>query len=194
MTAKDSIMQLGLLDRLQGRENYDTWKIAARASLEWSGFWGYVDGTSRSENCSSMEEYVHKIIMTAHKLKGTGMEVDDEWLGTLLLAGLGEEYKPMIIAMESSAAKISSDLIKTKLLQEIGTGCGEQSNALYTRGNSKRYPKKKFNSNANSKGNSKLCYVCDQPGHFARECKKKHAHTHTNTGGNNGSVLLHNAK
>uniref|UniRef100_A0A2H1WMQ1 SFRICE_037191 n=1 Tax=Spodoptera frugiperda TaxID=7108 RepID=A0A2H1WMQ1_SPOFR len=56
---------------------------------------------------------------SAHKLRNIGFIVDDEWLGTLMLAGLPEIYKPMIMAIESSGVKISADIIKTKLLQEV---------------------------------------------------------------------------
>ncbi|GBP01229.1 hypothetical protein EVAR_99431_1 [Eumeta japonica] len=42
--------------------------------------------TTTLENCQSIEEYVNKIMTTAHKLRNIGFKVDDEWLGTLLLA------------------------------------------------------------------------------------------------------------
>ncbi|GBP64745.1 Retrovirus-related Pol polyprotein from transposon TNT 1-94 [Eumeta japonica] len=75
--------------------------------------------TTTLENCQSIEEYVNKIMTTAHKLRNIGFKVDDEWLGTLLLAGLPDEYKPMIMAIESSGVAITADSIKTKLLQEV---------------------------------------------------------------------------
>ncbi|GBP89948.1 Retrovirus-related Pol polyprotein from transposon TNT 1-94 [Eumeta japonica] len=71
------------------------------------------------ETSTSVEDYVNKIMSSAHKLRNIGFNVDDEWLGTLMLAGLPDEYKPMIMGIESSGVKISADLIKTKLLQEI---------------------------------------------------------------------------
>lgn len=40
--------------------------------------------------CSNVEEYVSKIMTTAHKLRNIGFHVDDEWLGTLLLFGRPE--------------------------------------------------------------------------------------------------------
>ncbi|CAG4913463.1 unnamed protein product [Colias eurytheme] len=71
------------------------------------------------EGCPNVEEYVSKIMTTAHKLRNIGFQVDDEWLGTMLLSGLPETYKPMIIAIESSGMKISSDSVKSKLLQDV---------------------------------------------------------------------------
>lgn len=72
---------------------------------------------TRLEICASVEEYVTKIISISHKLNGMSFEVKvDEWIGTLLLAGLPDKYKPMIMGIENSNIPITS--IKTKLLQE----------------------------------------------------------------------------
>lgn len=75
--------------------------------------------TTNLDGCQNIEEYVYKIMSTAHKLRNINFKVDDEWLGTLLLAGLPDQYKPMIMALESSGVAISSDSVKTKLLQEV---------------------------------------------------------------------------
>ena len=40
----------------------------------------------------SVEDYINRIIGTAHKLKGVGMEINDEWIGALMLAGLLGSY------------------------------------------------------------------------------------------------------
>ncbi len=145
---------LSSIEKLKGRENYQTCKFAVRAFLEMENLWSSVDGTSDEqdekiklqndvmakaklillvdpinyahihdkktakevwdalkdafedsgllrrvgllrtlittslENCDSMEDYVNKIIINAHRLKGAGMNIDDEWIGTLPLAGL----------------------------------------------------------------------------------------------------------
>lgn len=73
--------------------------------------------TSRLENCNTVEKYVNKIVSTAHKLTGIGFEVNDKWIGTFLLAGLSDDYKPM--GIESSSIRITGDAIKTKLLQDV---------------------------------------------------------------------------
>lgn len=49
---------------------------------------------------------------TAHKLNGLGFAVPDEWIGTLILAGLPIEYRPMIMGIESSGTVITTDSIK----------------------------------------------------------------------------------
>ncbi|CAH2100028.1 unnamed protein product [Euphydryas editha] len=43
--------------------------------------------TTTLAECQNVEEYVSKVVTTAHKLRNIGFKVDDEWLGTLLLSG-----------------------------------------------------------------------------------------------------------
>lgn len=52
--------------------------------------------------CGNVDTYVTEIISTAHNLRGVGFEISEEWIGSLLLAGLPEEYKPTIMALENS--------------------------------------------------------------------------------------------
>lgn len=54
----------------------------------------------------------------AHQLTEIGFEINQEWLRTVLLAGLPEHYQPMIMALESSGMQITGDSVKIKLLQE----------------------------------------------------------------------------
>ncbi|KAG5863728.1 hypothetical protein JTB14_017929 [Gonioctena quinquepunctata] len=68
----------------------------------------------RLENCDSMECYITQLIETAQKLKGTGFQIDDSWIGSLLLAGLPEKYAPIIMAIEHSGIQLTVDSIKTK--------------------------------------------------------------------------------
>lgn len=127
--------------------------------------------TTTLDNSDNVEDYVNKIMSTAHKLHNIGFNVDDEWLGTLLLAGLPDMYRPMIMAMESSGVKIFADSVKTKLLQEIRTS---DSVAYYTR-HTKVSKFKKANS-SNNNDESKLhskgprCFNCNKYGHFSKQC------------------------
>lgn len=70
----------------------------------------------RLENAENMQDYVEKIIGASNKLISIGFEISDDWLGAILLAGLTDEYKPLIMSFEGSAAKVSADAIKMKLL------------------------------------------------------------------------------
>lgn len=58
-----------------------------------------------------------------------------------MLPGLPDQYRLMIMGIESSGVVISADLIKTKLLQEVKKE--SNTNALYTK---HRNPQKKNNS------------------------------------------------
>ncbi|XP_029054970.2 uncharacterized protein LOC114882253 [Osmia bicornis bicornis] len=65
------------------------------------------------------------------KLSGIGTKLPDDLVGALLLAGLPQDYKPMIMALGSSGTDITTDLVKTKLLEVT---CSEQSDGYETRG------------------------------------------------------------
>ncbi|XP_073811779.1 uncharacterized protein [Musca autumnalis] len=110
--------------------------------------------------CGSVEEYVSQIVSTAHKLKEVDMPVSDEWVGTLLLAGLPEEYAPMIMGIESSGVKITGDSIKTKLLQDVKKR-NESSDAAFLAAKKKFYKKRM------------RCFNCNRIGHIAADCQKK---------------------
>lgn len=68
----------------------------------------------RFENCTSMTSFLSQIIGTSYNLIDMGFNVNDKWLGALLLTGLFEKYSPMIMASEYSY--MLADLIKAQLL------------------------------------------------------------------------------
>lgn len=119
--------------------------------------------TTTLDSSKSVDDYVNKIMSTAHKLRNIKFNIDDEWLGTLMLAGLPEAYKPMIMGLESSGIKISADSIKTKLLQEVQ--CSE-STAFFTRNKAVH---KSHNITKVNKG--PRCFKCNKHGHFAKNCR-----------------------
>ncbi|GBP39935.1 hypothetical protein EVAR_83072_1 [Eumeta japonica] len=86
--------------------------------------------TTTLESSRSVDHYINKIMPTAHRLRNIKFDIDGEWLETLMLAGLPEAYKPMIMGLESSGIKISANSIKSKLLQEVQ--CSDNS-AFFTR-------------------------------------------------------------
>lgn len=122
--------------------------------------------TTTLEGCQNIEEYVNKVMSAAHKLRNISFEVNDEWLGTLLLAGLPEMYKPMIMAMESSGVPVTADSVKTKLLQEVKSS---ESTALYVNRNLKsKQPQK---NNKSQRG--PRCFSCNRYGHISKFCNSK---------------------
>ncbi|GBP30596.1 Retrovirus-related Pol polyprotein from transposon TNT 1-94 [Eumeta japonica] len=119
------------------------------------------------ETSESVESYVNKIMSSAHKLRNINFNVDDEWLGTLMLAGLPDSYKPMIMGIESSGVKISADLIKTKLLQEVKS-IDSDTTVLYTKHNNVKDPQ-------NNPKKGPRCFICNKYGHISKNCKSKKA-------------------
>lgn len=127
--------------------------------------------TTTLETSKSVEDYVNKIMTSAHKLRNKGFTVDDEWLGTLMLAGLPEMYKPMIMAIESSGVKISADIIKTKLLQEVQSS---DTTAFYSA------KKKQFEKQTYVKPKGPRCFNCNKYGHVSKNCRTQKKSTSKN--------------
>ncbi|RLU23300.1 hypothetical protein DMN91_003504 [Ooceraea biroi] len=126
--------------------------------------------TTRIENCDSMEQYINEIMSTAHQLTGMGFEINQEWLGTALLAGLSEHFQPMIMALESSGMPITGDSIKMKLLQETNCASSSRSASDDSAFHAKRQSKR--NKSAQKPKNAVKCWSCNKSGHFASDCEE----------------------
>lgn len=125
----------------------------------------------RLEDCSGTQDYVDNIMSTANKLTGIGFDITDEWLGSILLAGLTEDFSPMIMTIETNNQKISADAIISKLLDmKAGGAAGE---AFFVKNNNKNNSSK---ANNKRRGNKKRrCYVCSSEQHLANACPQKSA-------------------
>lgn len=123
--------------------------------------------STKMVDCASVNDFVTTIITTAQKLRNVGMEISDEWLGTIMLAGLPSEYEPMIMGIESSGMKITVDGIKAKLLQDVrNVGAASNEVALYGKKSSKYGSSKSTNSKIR-------CFNCDKIGHYMKQCREK---------------------
>lgn len=133
---------------------------------------------TKLSECSSMENYVSTVMTTAQMLNDIQFEVNDEWVGTFLLAGLPETYKPMIMAIENSGAVVTGDFVKTKLLQEVKVSDSSASDnvALYS-GKGSKNKLKKFR-----------CYNCNGFGHIATNCKKSKKKEESNEKSSNKKI------
>lgn len=147
----------------------------------------------RLENCENMESYVNQVVETAQKLRKTGFKIDEEWIGSLLLAGLPEKYAPMIMAVEHSGIKVDTDSIKTKLLDmSLDGDSSRRDGALTARDTSFRktsrdsrrgnYNRKTFDRTRTSNDKNKpkdlsdiTCYKCKRNGHYMSKCPEMNA-------------------
>ncbi|KAG5865006.1 hypothetical protein JTB14_000927 [Gonioctena quinquepunctata] len=160
--------QLPPIEKLKGRENYDSWKETKTTKEACENLAKAFEDTglrrkvgllrtlisTRLEDCPSVEEYVNKIIQTAYKLSCIDMKASDEWVGAILLAGLPDQYKPMIMGIETSGIKVTADAIKTKLLQNICVEKSKKGSAMFGYGN-------KNSSLARPRSQSASCIAAD---------------------------------
>ncbi|KAJ6642411.1 hypothetical protein Bhyg_07359 [Pseudolycoriella hygida] len=132
----------------------------------------------RLEEANSMQAYVEEIMELSNRLNCIGFEIGDEWLASILLAGLTEEYNPFIMSIEGSGIQISADMVKQKLLDSDFNSTSSQGNALYTG------KKSKFRARTREL----ICFNCGGKNHKAAECKKDGKSTdtsHTSTNSTN---------
>lgn len=119
--------------------------------------------TIRLETSSSINDYVMQITETANKLNWISGR--RRMLGSILLAGLTDEYKPLILDLESSRIPIQADTVKSKLI-DVAINTSKDS-AFFGKRNTKYNKRGKFlkNSNQNFK-----CYNCGKKGRIANKC------------------------
>ncbi|KAG5896184.1 hypothetical protein JTB14_016959 [Gonioctena quinquepunctata] len=128
----------------------------------------------RLENCSSMAEYVNQVIETSQKLSRAGLKFDTSLVGSLLLAGLPDRFAPMVMTLEHSGIGITTDTIKSKLLDmQLDGGTNSTGGAFAIKVGNQKY-KCQNNRNKNDSRNKNkddiICYRCKQPGHFMSKC------------------------
>lgn len=109
----------------------------------------------------SMEVYINEIMSVSQKLTAIGATVEDEFVGVIMLNGLTEDYEPMIMALDAGGTKITSDSVRTLLLQKDHNV--EPEEATYF---TKHKPRKEVQ-----------CYSCQNYGHVASSsfCPNKKA-------------------
>lgn len=110
----------------------------------------------RRENCDSQASYVNQVVETARSLRGTGFKIDEEWLGSLLLAGVPEKYAPMAMAIEYSGITITIHSKKKSKLVDMESDPGSAFNAFVG----------KFQSPSNANKKEVTCCRCKKKGHY----------------------------
>jgi len=146
----------------------DAWK-ALESAFEDSGLCRKVGLLKqlvqlKLSDCMSMEEYINQMTMTSLKVKKTGLKLDDEIIASLMLAGLPNEFNPLVMAIENSSQKLTIEGVKTLLLQETRFDSRDDNDgtALFSRSNRKVSNKNNFR-----------CHYCGEAGHFVKNCPEK---------------------
>lgn len=122
----------------------------------------------RLSDFDGVQEYVSEMVMMSLKVQQTGLKLDDELVASLMLAGLPEEFAPLVMAVENSKSKLSVDMVKNLLLQDAKFDCQKaDEKALVS--NKKRFIRKP------------KCYACKREGHIARNCPQKSKRTGKNS-------------
>lgn len=120
------------------------------------------------EKIGNMEKYINEILLYWRKSKLAGFKIDEDVIASLLLGGLPEQYRPMILGIENSGKELTVDYIKTVLLQGIKDPIRNRDED----GDEKAMAAKcgfKIRKNANKKG----CFICGSFQHIKFQCPKK---------------------
>lgn len=159
----------------------------------------------RLENCESMESYVNQIIDTAQKLERSAFKLTEEFIGSLMLAGLTDKYEPMVIAIEHSGIDITADSIKSKLLDMhldgVSGASTSSAGSAFASNISGKWNHRNDSGRGNSGNNGKhknvnkgksevICYRCKKMGHFMNRCPEKKAYSKDNTSSAFNAVFL----
>lgn len=125
-------------------------------------------------DCESVEDYISRMVSTSLKVEKAGLKIDDEVLASLMLAGLPDEFKSLVMAIENSSKKLSLDAVKTLLLQETRLSTNNGSGAFYVK--SRKTENFKFR-----------CHKCNELGHMALDCTAKRERTKNGLEAYNGA-------
>lgn len=118
-------------------------------------------GAERDEDiiCQTTQQYVKELFTTSHQLAEVGFKVDDAWLASLLMKGLPKQNDPMILGLESSEIKLTADIVKAKILQDVKVSSEKQAVEAFL-SNSKSTMKKRSDKSKSSI----QCYRCNKIG------------------------------
>lgn len=112
-------------------------------------------------NYSNLEAYINAVLCTVQDLSDIGKTIDDESVAAILLGGLTAKYEPLIMAIENSNVKVSTELVKNKLLNEMSKDSTNSDVTALRTDNIQKY------------GKPIVCYECNKEGHKRPDCPLK---------------------
>lgn len=104
----------------------------------------------------NMQSYLTKITELGQQLSDIGSSLDDEFLAVIMLSGLTVDFDPLIMALENSDVKLTSEVVKSKLLQEQQRRDDKDQSGI--------------NALAARKFTKAVCFKCKKPGHLKKDC------------------------
>ena len=136
--------------------------------------------TLKLSDFESMQDYVNECLILRSRVKSAGFEIDEKVAGSIMLCGLPDSFKSLVMGVEAKSDDITVDYVKNILLQEIDfRGGGETAMAVKNRKSGKNKPHK-----------SVKCYDC-QGNHYRNKCplRKKNG----SNDGEKSNVVLYSA-
>lgn len=122
------------------------------------------------EDCESMQNYVDQIKTCSNKLTDIGFDISEDWQCAILLAGLTELYRPLIMAIEASNIEMKVDTIISKLIEsepsEKKTGAG-----FFNKKGKNPRSSKLGKKNGNGNRPKPKCYNCGRTNHLVKDCR-----------------------
>lgn len=133
--------------------------------------------TLRLEDCSSMEDYISKMMSFWIKVNNVGFKIESNIVGSLLLGGLPANYRPLVMGMENSGKELTADYVKTILLQDVPfeerSRAKDESAAMWSNANTKHRNKKPQHRTQQEKQSRLQCFECKGYGHYAKQCPNR---------------------
>lgn len=110
-----------------------------------------------------MQSYVSQCLSLRSKVKSSGFKIDEEIAASIMLCSLTDEFKPMVMSIESKSEALTVDFVKNILLQEVMFEQSDSATALAIKN-------KKFGHKQKNKRIVK-CFECNGP-HYKKDCDK----------------------
>lgn len=120
------------------------------------------------EDHPSTEQYITEAMSIAQKLADIEKPVDDEFLAIVLLHGLPStpKYESMKSRLQATHDVLSSEVVKTRLLQDVAGRVDERTGESVLVIGHKSHTQ-------SSRGERKIiCYNCNKEGHVKTNCPK----------------------